>query len=566
MIGGFAFSAFQRDQSPFEFRFPTAADIDSDVALMSGYSRRARSYASAESDAIPEAAKRHGMELMAGAWIDRRPDNNERELAALISATQRYDNIPRVVVGNEVVLRSDLKPRELIRYLDRAREAIAQPVSTAEPWHVWLKYPELAEHVDFITVHLLPYWEGVPRRSSVAHVLRRYDEVRERFPDIPIVIGEVGWPSNGDRFRNSVASTANEARFIREFLREAKERDLDYYLMEAFDQPWKEAGEGRVGAYWGMFDAARQLKFPLRGPVVEDPAWRIKAGVATLLALLPMVLFAQRFRRFRLWGRVFFTGLIQAGVALLVWSFTLPFEFYLEPLDWTMLLVLVPAQIAILAILLINGFEFVEALAQRDWQRRFRPLDALPARPPKVSIHVPCHDEPPEMVMQTLDSLAALDYPDFEVLVIDNNTKDGLASGRGLLPHAGPALPLLPSEPVAGVQGRRAELRAAGQLGGCRGDRRDRQRLRRPPRLAARTGRPLRRSQGRRRAGTAGTSRLRRQSVPRDLQLGVRRFLPDRDASPQRTRRDHPARHDDDGAALAARAVAVGRMVHLRRR
>ena len=43
---------------------------------------------------------------------------------------------------------------------------------------------------------------------------------------------------------------------------------------------------------------------------------------------------------------------------------------------------------------------------------------------PKVSIHVPAYNEPPDMLIETLDALARLDYPDFEVLVIDNNTKD----------------------------------------------------------------------------------------------------------------------------------------------
>jgi len=43
---------------------------------------------------------------------------------------------------------------------------------------------------------------------------------------------------------------------------------------------------------------------------------------------------------------------------------------------------------------------------------------------PKVSVHVPAYNEPPELLAETLDALAALDYPNFEVLVIDNNTKD----------------------------------------------------------------------------------------------------------------------------------------------
>lgn len=42
----------------------------------------------------------------------------------------------------------------------------------------------------------------------------------------------------------------------------------------------------------------------------------------------------------------------------------------------------------------------------------------------KVSIHIPCYAEPPELVKATLDAVSRLRYPNFEVLVIDNNTKD----------------------------------------------------------------------------------------------------------------------------------------------
>lgn len=45
-------------------------------------------------------------------------------------------------------------------------------------------------------------------------------------------------------------------------------------------------------------------------------------------------------------------------------------------------------------------------------------------RLPKVCVQVPCYSEPPELVIATLDAIARLDYPDFEVIVIDNNTKD----------------------------------------------------------------------------------------------------------------------------------------------
>src|SRR5262249_40673330 len=52
---------------------------------------------------------------------------------------------------------------------------------------------------------------------------------------------------------------------------------------------------------------------------------------------------------------------------------------------------------------------------------------ALPAPAgfaPKVSIHVPAHREPAEMVKATLDAVARLDYPNFECVVVINNTPD----------------------------------------------------------------------------------------------------------------------------------------------
>ena len=43
---------------------------------------------------------------------------------------------------------------------------------------------------------------------------------------------------------------------------------------------------------------------------------------------------------------------------------------------------------------------------------------------PMVSLHVPAHNEPPDMVIETLRSLLRLDYPRYEVILIDDNTDD----------------------------------------------------------------------------------------------------------------------------------------------
>jgi exo-beta-1,3-glucanase (GH17 family)/cellulose synthase/poly-beta-1,6-N-acetylglucosamine synthase-like glycosyltransferase len=424
-VAGLAYNAFQRYQDPTRQLFPSEADIDGDLRLLSQYTRRIRTYSSAENPQIPRIARFYGMHVMAGAWIEGRAERNERELAALIALARKNDNIDRAIVGNEVILRGDLGVRSLINYLDRARAQLHIPVSTAEPLDTWQRHPELARHVDFITVHILPYWERVPRKDAVGFVLGQYHELEKLFPGKPIVIGEVGWPSNGNRREYAQPSLADEAHFLRDWFNVAAREKIDYYVMEAIDQPWKEALGGRVEAYWGIFNAARQPKFAFTGTVIEDPIWPWKAGAASLLALLPMFWFARHFIRFRAAGLAFFLLLIQLSASILVWMATLPYDFYLSPFDWAMLVLLFPAQLAIILILLINGFEFTEVLWRPRWLREFRPLPASPAdAQPFVSIHLACYNEPPEMVILTLDSLAALDYAHYEVLVIDNNTRN----------------------------------------------------------------------------------------------------------------------------------------------
>lgn len=74
---------------------------------------------------------------------------------------------------------------------------------------------------------------------------------------------------------------------------------------------------------------------------------------------------------------------------------------------------------------MVGKFEEWEALCRRIWRRPRTPLAAQSRdRSPTVSLHVPTYAEPPELVIETLDALARLRYPNFEVLVVDNNTKD----------------------------------------------------------------------------------------------------------------------------------------------
>jgi exo-beta-1,3-glucanase (GH17 family)/cellulose synthase/poly-beta-1,6-N-acetylglucosamine synthase-like glycosyltransferase len=426
VIRGVSFSPYGEKHDPLQERFPSTADIERDLQILASRVGRIRTYSSLDGmEQIPRLAKAYGLKVTAGAWIDTRKDRNKKELRNLVRSARSNANVERVIVGNETVLRGDFKPAELAKVLRKVRRQVTQPISTAEPWHVWIRYPELAKEVDFIAAHILPYWEGVPAESALNFTLSRYEQLREAFPDKPILIAEVGWPSHGNRREAAVASQTNQARFLRRFLNAADIRGLDYFIMEAFDQPWKRPIEGSVGAYWGLLDLDRTPKFAMAGPVTENPWWQLQVGIATLLAVLPIVWFVASRNELRARGQLFYAFMIQLAASALTWAAFVPFTEYMSTVGTLMWSLLLPAQLLMLAVMLINGFELAEMTWSRGLRRQFRPLAADTGfAAPKVSIHLAICNEPPHLVIETLDSLARLEYPNFEVLVIDNNTRE----------------------------------------------------------------------------------------------------------------------------------------------
>ncbi len=426
VIQGFAFSPFRANEDPTLGEMPTDAEIDSDLALLEGKVNAVRTYSVEKTLAdVPELAEQHGLNVALGGWLDNHRDKNEQQLQEVIELANTHQNVVRVLLGNEVLLRNDLPPEELEKYLDRARAAIGQPVGTAETWHTWLAHPELAAHVDFIGVHLLPYWEGVAVDQAVDYSLTQFKRLQKTFPHKPIVIAEIGWPSHGRTRESAVASDANEALFLRRFLYRAHKEQIVYYVMEAFDQPWKAHLEGGVGSYWGVYDVNRRPKFAFTTPIVRMPEWHILAAISVAVALAVLGLLYLNSDALRNRGRSFLAVVVYATATIAVWviyDFTQQYMTVSSVIAGVLLLL---GMLGVILVLLAEAHEWAEA----HWVEYRRRLGA-PRRAggveltPKVSIHVPAYNEPPAMLIETLDALARLDYPDYEVLVIDNNTRD----------------------------------------------------------------------------------------------------------------------------------------------
>jgi len=424
-VRGLAYSPSHTFTPPQVHKIVSPERIDEDMTAIAQVTNRVRTYTVADGmERVPEIARRHGLTVSLGLWIGNDLEKNEKEIETGIQvALANRRTVDRVFVGNEAILRDDVTANQLNAYIRRVREALPNriKVSTAEPWSTWLLTPEIGQYVDFIGVQLLPYWEGLPPRSSFLSMTHWFQHVRDEFPDKPIVITEVGWPSEGRTNKYAEASLANEAYFIRAFVQFAMEKGWDYYIMEAFDQPGKAGAEGAVGAYWGLFAADGTPKFAFRGMLRTFPEWRAYALFAAIITLLLGLLILRRMPRVRQTG-YFVMGtlvaLVTTGFLSLIDATTLE---YIHTGDLLMIVAMMPLVFLASAVILTEGIELASSL----WRVENRAVPAsIPESAPLVSVHVPCYNEPPDMVIETLNALARLDYDNFEVLLYDNNTKD----------------------------------------------------------------------------------------------------------------------------------------------
>ena len=284
-----SYAPYRPGQSPLTDNFPTTAEVDQDLTLLAAHSLGIRSYSSVEGKFnLPALARRHHLKLWLGIWLSADRAANAREMAAGIAAARAYpDVVDRVVVGNEVLLRHDLPVAELIADILAVKRAVPEKVTTADVWEDFLRYPQIVPYLDIVTVHILPYWEDRPTdlAGSMKHVKAVLTELAARFPGKKLAIGETGWPSRGRWRRDAAPSLVNEAVYLRRFIDLADRLHVDYNIIEAFDQDWKYHNEGTVGANWGIWTDTRHLKFPLFGPVRENPDWGTDAALSVLCGL-----------------------------------------------------------------------------------------------------------------------------------------------------------------------------------------------------------------------------------------------------------------------------------------
>lgn len=286
-----SYAPFRGAQTPLD---PTtvipAFQIDEDLGRIANISNCVRTYSvDMGLDRVAELAAKYNLTVLQGLWLSSNPVKNREQIEGAVSLANRHNNIRAVIVGNEVLLRGEMLAADLANIIREVKSRVRVQVTYADVWEFWLRNPVLNTVADFVTIHILPYWEDlpIPAQDAGTHVASIRRQVATAFPGREILIGEVGWPSAGRMREGALPSPANQARVIQDVIAIGKRENWRVNVIEAFDQPWKRNLEGTVGGHWGFLSAdRRELKFAWGEAVSNHPHWKPQAVGGVLFAAL----------------------------------------------------------------------------------------------------------------------------------------------------------------------------------------------------------------------------------------------------------------------------------------
>lgn len=286
-----SYAPFREGQTPWNSQMVISeAQIADDLAQLGTISKCVRIYSIENGlDKVPELAAKVGLKVILGVWIGRNPLKNAELIDSAAALAKEHPGVIKsVIIGSEVLLRGEMTAQALRDTIRAAKPRFNVPVGYAEVEEFWLRDREISEDVDFIAVHVLPYWEDAPVRAEDA--ARHVDDIRKAmvraFPGKEVLIGEAGWPSQGRMRDHALPSRINQARFFSELLTLSRQEGFRVNLFEAYDEPWKRQWEGTVGAHWGLLDGiSRQLKYAEGAAVSNFPFWKLQMGAGLALSL-----------------------------------------------------------------------------------------------------------------------------------------------------------------------------------------------------------------------------------------------------------------------------------------
>ncbi|TRX52838.1 glycosyl hydrolase family 17 protein [Thalassomonas sp. M1454] len=259
-IHGISFSPYVEGQGPGSQI--SKQQIEDRLQIIKGNINWVRSFSCTEGNQyIPEIAKKQGLKTMVGVWLDDDLANNELELTNAIEVA-KAGHADILAVGNEVLLRGDLTQEQLIDYITRAKQAVPEiEVGYVDAYYEFEDHPKVAEACDLILANCYPFWEGCALEYSLLYMKDMYQRALKAGNGKRVIITETGWPNVGTAEYGAIPSTDNAIKYFVNTYMWAENDDIDVFYFSSFDEAWKVADEGDVGAYWGLWDKDGKLKY-----------------------------------------------------------------------------------------------------------------------------------------------------------------------------------------------------------------------------------------------------------------------------------------------------------------
>jgi exo-beta-1,3-glucanase (GH17 family) len=260
-IHGVSFSPYVEGQGPGVQI--SEAQIRERLAIVRPYVNWVRTFSCSNgNELIPRIAHEMGLKTMVGAWLNDDRENNEKELDNAI-AVARAGFADLLAVGNEVLLREEMPEEELIGIINRAKQgAPGVDVGYVDAYYLFENHPRVSEACDVIFANCYPFWEGYPAEHALVYMKDMYRRAVRVAGGKKVIVSETGWPNIGSVTRGVAApSFENAIRYFINACQWTEEEGIGMFYFSAFDEAWKVADEGDVGAYWGLWDKDGNLKY-----------------------------------------------------------------------------------------------------------------------------------------------------------------------------------------------------------------------------------------------------------------------------------------------------------------
>jgi exo-beta-1,3-glucanase (GH17 family) len=259
-IHGLSFSPYITGQGPGTQI--TEAQIHERIQLIAPYVKWVRTFSCTEgNELIPKIAAEYGLKTLVGVWLEGDLENNEKELANAIAVAQAgYADL--LAVGNEVLLREEMSQDELIDYINRAKAgAPGVQVGYVDAYFLFEDNQKVTDACDVIFANCYPFWEGYPAEHALVYMKQMYHRAQKVAKGKQVIISETGWPDQGSAEQAAMPSYQNAIRYFVDSYHWTQEEDIDLFYFSSFDEDWKVADEGDVGAYWGILDKDGNHKY-----------------------------------------------------------------------------------------------------------------------------------------------------------------------------------------------------------------------------------------------------------------------------------------------------------------